>query len=72
MSNLERKKRFIKELASFLVGNEAGKSVMLQMEHSRQPIIPFAKEWASLRSTTPLMGYLSVEEAEKQLQDFLL
>ncbi len=59
------KERFIHELAIFLTERQAKKSIELEMgkEH--------AAEWAKLRSATPLFGYPSVEEAEKQLTEFL-
>ena len=59
------KEAFIKELAKFLVGDQARKSIELQMGKAH------AKEWAALCNTTPLFGYLSVEEAEEQLTRFL-
>lgn len=61
----ERKKQFIHELAVFLVGNQARKSIELEMGKES------AKEWARLRNATPLFGYPTVEEAEAQLSEFL-
>jgi hypothetical protein len=63
---LDRKREFIKALAQFLVGNQAHKSILLQMEK------PEAKEWAALRNATPLMGYPTVSEAIETLEEFLL
>lgn len=61
----DRKRAFIKQLAQFLAGNSAHKSIELQMGK------PHAQEWADLRSATPLFGWLTVEEAEKTLTEFL-
>lgn len=61
----QRKVEFIKKLARYLAGNQAQKSIELQMGKDS------AKEWAELRSTTPLVGYPTVEEAEHVLTHFL-
>ena len=61
----ERRKDFIKVLAKFLAHDQGFKSVQLEAG------VPFAKEWAELRSATPLFGYLTIEEAEKILTEFL-
>lgn len=63
---LEAKERFIRQLAQFLAGNQARKSIELEMGKES------AKEWAALRATTPLFGYPSVDEAEATLREFLL
>jgi hypothetical protein len=55
------KKKFIKRLAEYLVKDQARKSIQLEMGG------PDAKEWASLRSLTPIKGYPTVEEAEQVL-----
>jgi len=68
---LKRKTAFIKQLAHFLVADQAGKSVMLEIEAVSAPVIPWAREWAKLRDATPLFGYPTVEEAEAALMDFL-
>ncbi len=62
---LERKKLFIKELAVFLVGDQAMKSIELEMGKIH------AKQWSNLRSITPLFGYPTIEEAEETLMEFL-
>ena len=69
---LNRKEKFIKVLAQFLVENQAGKSIALELESRRKPMLPWAHEWAALRNATPLFGYPSVAEAEEALRDFLL
>jgi hypothetical protein len=61
----ERKQAFIKELAKFIAGDSARKSIELQMGKES------AKEWAKLKMASPVFGYATVEEAEKQLTDFL-
>jgi len=68
-----RKAQFIRQLAEFLVGNQAGKSICLQMDQMRPEngVPRLATEWAALRAKTPLFGYPSIEEAEKTLTDFL-
>jgi hypothetical protein len=69
-----KKERFIKELAIFLAGNPAGKSISLEVEAARgasDPRPAWAREWATLRGATPLFGYQPVEEAEDVLTDFL-
>lgn len=60
-----KKQAFIKQLAQFLAGDSARKSIELQMGK------PHAKEWAELRSATPLFGWVTIEEAEKTLMEFL-
>lgn len=67
----ERRSRFVKALAEYLAGNQAGKSIALEMAARVPPIIPWAKEWAEVRSASPLMGYPTVAEAEKELVRFL-
>jgi hypothetical protein len=62
---MDKKKKFICALAEYLVKDQARKSVELQFGKDS------AKEWSELRSTTPLFGYPTVEEAEKTLTEFL-
>ena len=75
-TRLDRKLAFIRQLAKFLIEHEAHKSMMLEL--GADPVSQalgkpsMAEEWARLRSTTPLQGYLSVDEAEQQLKEFLL
>lgn len=59
------KQRFIRALAAYLSSDLARKSIELQMGK------PSAKEWASLRSETPLHGYQTIDEAEQVLGKFL-
>jgi len=65
-TRLDCKEEFIKELAKYLAGGQAKKSIELEMGKES------AKEWAALRSKTPLFGHPTVEEAEKTLREFLL
>ena len=66
MDRLERKKEFIRALAEFLAGNEAKKSIELQMGNQ------WAKDWAKLRDAAPLFGYYpDIEKAVKELEEFL-
>lgn len=70
----ERKARFIRALTEFLVGNQAGKSIALEMETRSPrpaPLTAWAHEWAKLRGATPLFGYPTAEEAEQALTEFL-
>jgi hypothetical protein len=62
---ITKKQYFIKALAKFLVVDQVGKSISLQMGNS------LAKEWAELRNATPVFGYPSLEEAEETLTEFL-
>ena len=61
----EKKAAFIKRLATYFATDQGKWSIRLEMGSED------AKTWASLRSYTPLMGYPSVEEAEKLLTEFL-
>ena len=65
MERLERKRRFIHQLAEFLAGDSARKSIELQMKKT------WALEWTALRNETPLFGWQTVEEAERELTEFL-
>ena len=60
-----RKNVFIMELAEFIAGNQARKSIELQMGKES------AKEWAKLRGASPVFGYGTVDEAYEVLVDFL-
>lgn len=66
----ERKKQFILKLAAFLVENQAGKSIALQIQSPNAPV-QWATEWANLRNASPLHGYPTLEEAVEQLTDWL-
>lgn len=59
------KRDFTRALARFLVCNQAGKSIDLEMGKE------YAKEWSELRATTPLSGYPNLDEAEEQLLAWL-
>jgi len=61
----DKKAAFIKVLAVFLVGEQARKSIMLEMGNT------WAREWATLRSATPIEGYPTIEEGERILREFL-
>lgn len=64
---MSKRKAFIRALAEYLAGtNQVEMSVKL--EHGR----PDAKLWAEMRSLSPLSGYPTVDEAEKELRKFLL
>ena len=61
-----RKAEFVRLLAEFLSGkDQAAWSIKLEMKD------PVAQIWAKLRAATPLFGWLSIEEAEKVLTEFL-
>ena len=55
----EHQRAFIKQLAQYLAGNQAERSIRLSMGDAN------AKEWAALRALTPVYGYPTVEEAEE-------
>ena len=59
------KAEFIRKLAEYLVGDQAGKSILLQAGNEG------AKEWAALLCMTPLHGYPTVDEAIATLTEFL-
>jgi hypothetical protein len=61
----QRQKQFVRALAEYLAGSSARKSIELQMGKES------AKEWATLRSATPLSGWVDVPEAEIVLTKFL-
>jgi hypothetical protein len=61
---MNKKDIFIRALAEFLVKDQAKKSVELAMGNEH------AKQWADLRSASPLFDYPTVEEAEKSLKEF--
>lgn len=65
MYKVEQKKRLIRALAVYLVENQVDKSIELQSGK------PSAQEWATLRGATPLFGYPTVEEAERELTELL-
>jgi len=62
----DRRPEFIRGLAEYLVGDQAHRSIQLQMGHAE------AKKWAALRNLTPLFGYPTVEEAEAKLTTWLM
>ncbi len=59
------KRLFVEALAKFLVDDQASKSILLEMGNR------LAKDWAELRSKTPLRGYPTTEEATQILSDWL-
>ena len=67
----DRKALFIDTLAEFLAGNQVGKGIELQLNPRPAPLTAWPQEWAKLRDATPLFGYPTVEEAVKQLTEFL-
>ena len=71
----EDKAAFVRELARFLAGDQAAKSIALQIESKRGATDPrpgLAKEWARLRSAAHLTGWVTEEEAEKHLRELLV
>lgn len=57
--------KFVQALAVFLVKDQALWSIRLQAGD------PTAQVWASLRGSTPLFGYPTVEEGTKILEEWL-
>jgi len=73
MNSQDQKKRFIAQLARFLSDNLAGKSILLEMEtkHPKPGPLPnLAKEWAELRSASPVHGWSDVKSTEETLLKF--
>jgi hypothetical protein len=56
---------FVRRLAVYLADKQALRSIALERGEQH------AKEWAELRSLTPLFGYPTVDEAEQQLAAWL-
>lgn len=65
---LQRRDEFITELARFLVDNQAGKGIALSLPSG---VIPWAREWATLRQKSTVQGYATVAEAERSIRDLL-
>lgn len=61
----QQKQRFVRALAEYLTADLARRSIELQMGK------PEAKQWAKLRGETPLRGWGDVDEAERELGQFL-
>lgn len=68
-----KKKEIIKAFAKFLVHNQAGKGMMLQVEQNpnRRLEPKLAQEWANLRTVVDLVGYPNEAEAIEQLTRLL-
>lgn len=64
---MNSKTKFIKALAKYLTENAAMASVQLQIN----PNDHWPKEWAELRENSNLFGWVSKDEAEKQLTELL-
>ena len=58
---VKRLRLFARRLAEYLAGDQARKSIELEMGY------PAALEWAELRGFVPVQGWASVEETEKAL-----
>lgn len=63
-----KRDQFVTALAAFMVDLQAGKGIALSMPPG---VIPWAREWATLRQATPLHGYPDRKEAELVLREFL-
>jgi hypothetical protein len=61
MPDNTRQKTFVRAVAEYLAANQ----VKLQLKN------PWAIEWSKVRGSSPLFGYLTVDEAEQQLITFL-
>jgi hypothetical protein len=66
-----RKKQLIQAFADYLVFNQAGKSMALEMERRTLTPIHWAKEWAMIRQVSGVHGYPTVEAAIKHLTRIL-
>jgi hypothetical protein len=63
-------KKFLKAIAAYLVDNQAGKSIALQVETQRgtHTMMPkWAAEWVVSRNSIGVFGYPTVEETEAML-----
>lgn len=60
------RRAFIRGLAEYLAGDQAVRSIKLEMGDKD------AQVWAKLRGLSPLFGYPTVDEAEKLLGSWLL
>lgn len=67
----QKKEHFIQTLAIYLQNNQAGKSIALQMERERKPVLPWAQEWAEVRSASGLRGYPDLQETVTHLRELL-
>lgn len=71
-NRLKDKAGLIRQLAEFLVKDEATKSIILESEtRGNAGPIRWGHEWAKLRNASPIRGYASIEEAEKALWEML-
>jgi hypothetical protein len=61
----QRKQRFIRAVAEYLVIDQAHQSILLSLGDEA------ARRWARIRTETPLHGYVDVHEAERVLGEFL-
>lgn len=71
MSRLEKKEMFIQELAQFLSGDAATKSIDLEVEGASSRRVKWAAAWARLRSASPARGYMTVDETAAALRELL-
>jgi hypothetical protein len=69
---LERIDKLLHALAEYLAGDQAAKSIILELERDAQPIgHRWAEEWANLRDASGLIGWPTVEDAYQHLRDLL-
>lgn len=59
----DRQDKLLRALARFLTADQAAKSIHLEMGQ------PHAKEWAELRSASPVRGYCNEDEAFAKLRE---
>jgi len=69
LNHEQQRKNFIHELALYLADNQAAKGIAMQMERPTMPV-RWASEWVKVRNASPVFGYPTVEEVEKQLTEF--
>lgn len=61
------KQKFVHELARYLVEKQVNNSIKLTVDPGDREML----QWVALRATTPLFGYPSVDDATKELAEWL-
>ena len=67
----DRRREFVHELAVFLAGDQAEKSIELEMCRRQDRENLFGDGWMRLRSVGWIRGYPTIEETERDLNALL-